>query len=77
MPNEPMTDERGAGGPDFLDGAAAEYRECLEVRRLLGYLWMATGKNHLRPVYDLFAEDDPIVADIERLAIFPEGSDAE
>lgn len=58
--------------PDFLDGALVEYRECLEVRRLLGYLWTATGKNHLRPVYDLFAPDDPIVADIERLAIFPE-----
>ncbi len=43
----------------------------VEARRLLGYLWMATGKNHLRPVHDLFAPDDPIVADIERLAIFP------
>jgi hypothetical protein len=41
-----------------------------EARRLLGYLWTATGKNHLRPVSDLFAEDDPIVADVERLAIF-------
>lgn len=62
-------------GPDFLDGAVAEYRECMEVRHLLGYLWNATGKNHLRPVHDLFDEDDPIVADVERLAIFdPEPS---
>lgn len=58
--------------PDVLDGGLAEYRECLEVRRLLGYLWTATGKNHLRPVNDLFEPDDPIVADVERLAIFPE-----
>ena len=46
--------------------------ECLEVRRLLGYLWTATGRNHLRPVHTLFDEHDPIRQDIERLAIFPE-----
>ena len=66
---------RGLDAPDFLDGARAEDNECKEVRRLLGYLWTATGKNHLRPVRDLFAEDDPIIADVERLAIFPEPSD--
>jgi hypothetical protein len=59
--------------PDVLDGAAAEYRECLEVRRLLGYLWTATGyRNDNLRVRDLFADDDPIVSDVERLAIFPE-----
>lgn len=52
--------------------AVAEYRECMEVRRLLGYLWTATGRNERLPVSDMFDPDDPIVADIERLAIFPE-----
>ena len=46
-----------------------------EARRLLGYLWNATGKNHLRPVHDLFDENDPIVADVERLAIFPDAEE--
>lgn len=46
-----------------------------ETRRLLGYLWTATGKNYLRPVSSLFAEDDPIVADIERLAILEGASE--
>ena len=50
-----------------------EYPECMEVRRLLGYLWTATGKNPLRPVSDLFDSDDPLVADVERLAVFPDG----
>lgn len=60
--------------PDFLDGARLEYRECLEVRRLLGYLWTATGyRTQNLQVRDLFDEADPIVADVERLAIFPEG----
>lgn len=51
--------------------------ECLEVRRLLGYLWTATGyRNDNLCARDLFREDDPIVADVERLAIFPGVSDA-
>lgn len=73
----PITDGTATLSPepptmDMPDGAAAEYRECLEVRRLLGYLWMATGRNARIPVYELFDPDDPIVADIERMAIFPE-----
>ncbi len=47
-----------------------------ETERLLGYLWTATGKNHLRPVSDLFDESDPIIQDVERLAIFPETTPA-
>lgn len=63
--------------PDVLDGARAEYQECLEVRRLLGYLWTATGYRHDNLcARDLFAEDDPIVADVERLAIFPDEESA-
>ncbi len=63
-----MSDE-----PDFLDGARLEYEECMKVRRLLGYLWTATGyrTDNLSP-RDLFDANDPIVQDIERLAIFPE-----
>ena len=58
---------------DVLDGARAEYNECKEVRRLLGYLWTATGNRAPdMPVRDLFNDDDPLVADVERLAIFPE-----
>ena len=70
MQGWPLTD---SDAPDFLDGARLEYRECMEVRRLLGYLWVATGyrTDALRPC-DLFAEDDPIVADVQKLAIFLE-----
>ena len=59
--------------PDFLDGARLEYEECLKVRRLLGYLWTATGyRSEKLAVADLFAEDDPIREDVARFAIFPE-----
>jgi hypothetical protein len=59
--------------PDFLRWrAVAEPSECKEVRRLLGYLWTATGfRSDNLCVRDLFADDDSIVADVERLAIFP------
>lgn len=67
-----MSDERE---PDYLDGAREEYNACKEVRRLLGYLWNATGTNHLRPVYTLFADDDPMIPDIARLAIFDDNHD--
>jgi len=43
-----------------------------ETARLLGYLWTATGRNSRLPVSDMFDPDDPIVADVERLAIFPD-----
>lgn len=42
--------------------------DCDEVRRLLRYLWTATGRSGDDPVYSLFDPDDPIVADIDRLA---------
>jgi hypothetical protein len=67
-----MTADTPDPRPDFLDGARLEYRECLEVRRLLGYLWTATGRNTALAVSDMFDPDDPIVADVERLGIIPE-----
>lgn len=78
MPDEArgLLNTFGSDVPDALDAAAAEYRECLKVRRLLGYLWTATGyRNDNLCARDLFREDDPVVADVERLAIFPEVSD--
>lgn len=53
--------------------AVAELKEQLEeARRLLGYLWTATGMDENLEVRELFADDDPLVADVERLAIFYE-----
>ena len=62
---------RDVEGLDFLDGARLEYREGLEARRLLGYLWMSSGTDPDVLVADLFRADDPIVEDVMRLAIFP------
>ena len=43
----------------------------LDARTLLGYLWDATGKNPGTRVRDLFAENDPLVADVERALAVP------
>jgi hypothetical protein len=39
----------------------------LTTRTLLGYLWDATGKDPKVRVRDLFADDDPLVADVGRV----------
>ncbi len=43
-----------------------------ETRRLLGYLWTATGRNSRVPISDMFDPNDSITEDVRRLAIFPE-----
>jgi hypothetical protein len=68
----PLSDALAAEYARLSPGAPREDERLREVRRLLGYLWTATGTNHLRPVSTLFDEDDPLVADVERLAIFDE-----
>lgn len=44
-----------------LCDAAAEVER---LRALLGYLWIATGKDYRTRVCDLFDEDDPLVRDV-------------
>jgi hypothetical protein len=60
----PMTDPVARDRPDPSPD--------LDPRTLLGYLWDATGKNPGIRVRDLFADNDPLVEDVERvLAVLP------
>ncbi len=60
------------GRPECRDRGAAESEAASlpdgpqDPLTLLGYLWDATGKNPDLRVRDLFADDDPLVADVEK-----------